>query len=134
MQRILLEMQWLMLQQEEPKDYVIATGRQFKVRDFVIWAAAALGIQVEFQGQGNDEIGIARKISGKLAKAVTERQIIIKVDPRYFRPTEVDTLLGDARKSERELGWTPKTDTHDMCVEMTLSDYRILADETVIGI
>jgi len=106
-----VEMQWLMLQQNEPDDFVIATGVQYSVRDFVLAAADALGMTINFEGEGVDEVG--RDPSGK---------VIVKVDPRYFRPTEVETLLGDASKAKQKLGWTPQTSFADLVAEMAETD------------
>ena len=106
-----VEMQWLMLQQEEPEDFVIATGVQYSVRDFVLAAAAALDMTINFEGEGVDEVG--RDPSGK---------VIVSVDPRYFRPTEVETLLGDASKAKQKLGWTPQTSFADLVAEMAEAD------------
>lgn len=106
-----VEMQWLMLQQEEPDDFVIATGVQYSVRDFVLAAADALDMTIRFEGEGVDEVG--RDPSGK---------VIVSVDPRYFRPTEVETLLGDASKAKQKLGWTPQTSFADLVAEMTEFD------------
>lgn len=108
-----VEMQWLMLQQETPEDFVIATGVQYSVRQFVDAAANELGIQITWQGQGVDEIGVDQH--GKC---------IVKVDPRYFRPTEVETLLGDPSKAKEKLGWTPKTKFEDLVREMVLEDLK----------
>ncbi|MEP3438039.1 MAG: GDP-mannose 4,6-dehydratase [Hoeflea sp.] len=106
-----VEMQWLMLQQDEPDDFVIATGVQYSVRDFVLAAADALDMTINFEGEGVDEVG--RDPSGK---------VIVKVDPRYFRPTEVETLLGDASKAKQKLGWTPQTSFADLVAEMAEAD------------
>ncbi|WP_394690969.1 GDP-mannose 4,6-dehydratase [Hoeflea sp.] len=108
-----VEMQWLMLQQEEPEDFVIATGVQYSVRDFVLAAAEALGMTITFEGKGVDEVG--RDPSGK---------VVVSVDPRYFRPTEVETLLGDASKAKQKLGWTPQTSFSDLVAEMAEADLR----------
>lgn len=108
-----IEMQWLMLQQEQPEDFVIATGVQYSVRDFVNAAAKELGMQITWQGKGVDETGT--DCSGK---------IIVKVDPRYFRPTEVETLLGDPTKAKEKLGWTPKTSFEDLVAEMVREDLK----------
>ena len=107
-----VEMQWLMLQQETPDDFVIATGVQYSVRDFVLAAADALGMIINFEGEGVDEVG--RDVSGK---------VIVRVDPRYFRPTEVETLLGDASKAKQKLGWTPQTSFADLVAEMAEADF-----------
>lgn len=108
-----VEMQWLMLQQEEPEDFVIATGVQYSVRDFVLAAAAALDMTIHFDGEGVDEVG--RDPSGK---------VIVSVDPRYFRPTEVETLLGDASKAKQKLGWSPQTSFADLVAEMAEADLK----------
>jgi len=109
-----VQMQWLMLQQDEPEDYVIATGEQHSVREFVTVAAAELGITVNWQGEGVNETGTDQ--NGK---------IIVRVDPRYFRPAEVETLLGDPSKAKRQLGWEPKIGFAELVKEMVLSDLRI---------
>lgn len=119
-----VRMQWLMLQQKEARDYVIATGNQYSVRQFIIWASNALGIHIEFNGSGVDEVGTVTGVSGKLAPNVTIGQEIVKIDPRYFRPAEVETLLGDPTKAKAELGWQPKITAQQMCQEMIEEDYR----------
>lgn len=108
-----VEMQWLMLQQKEPEDFVIATGVQYSVRDFVLAAAAALDMTIRFDGEGVDEVG--RDPSGK---------VVVSVDPRYFRPTEVETLLGDASKAKQKLGWSPQTSFADLVAEMAEADLK----------
>jgi len=117
-------MQWMMLQQENPQDYVIATGKQYSVREFIIWSAAALGVDLEFSGSGIDEVGFVVGVSGSLATKVTIGQKVIRIDPRYFRPTEVETLLGDPGKAKRELGWEPEISAQEMCIEMVAEDYK----------
>jgi GDPmannose 4,6-dehydratase len=106
-----VEMQWLMLQQELPEDFVIATGIQFSVREFVTIAASRLGLNVEWSGCGVDEKG-----------HLSDGRCIIAVDPGYFRPTEVETLLGDASKARAKLGWAPKTSFAELVEEMVDSD------------
>jgi GDPmannose 4,6-dehydratase len=108
-----VEMQWLMLQQDHPEDFVIATGVQYSVRDFVNLAASELGIQITWQGQGIEETGTDQH--GK---------VIVKVDPKYFRPTEVETLLGDPTKARVKLGWTPKTTFQELVIEMVREDLK----------
>ena len=108
-----VEMQWLMLQQEQPEDFVIATGVQYSVREFVNAAANELGMQIRWEGQGVDEKGID-----------SEGKVIIAVDPRYFRPTEVETLLGDASKAKAKLGWVPKISFEDLVAEMVREDLK----------
>ena len=118
-----VRMQWMMLQQDEPTDYVIATGKQ---SPFVIysWSAGHLGIDLEFIGEGQDEVGIVRKVEGEMAPMVKEGQIIVRIDPRYFRPTEVETLLGDAKRARDELSWLPEISAEQMCQEMIEADYK----------
>jgi len=117
-----VEMQWLMLQQDHAEDFVIATGVQYSVRQFVEFAAAELGITVRFEGEGEKEVGIVAAVTGDRAK-VKVGDVIVKVDPRYYRPTEVETLLGDPTKAREKLGWTPKTTLQELVKEMVESDY-----------
>ena len=119
-----VRMQWLMLQQDIPRDYVIATGKQYSIRDFVSWTASALGIDVEFKGSGIDEVGVVKRLSGNLAPKVSVGQVILRIDQRYFRPAEVETLLGDPSKANSELGWQPQISAQDMCREMVDEDYK----------
>lgn len=120
-----VKMQWLMLQQEEPDDYVIATGKQYSVREFAQWSATALGISIEFKGEGVAEKGIVTQVSTDLELAVKVGDVIIQVDPRYFRPTEVETLLGDPSKAKTQLGWEPEITAQQMCQEMVAYDLSI---------
>jgi len=120
-----VEMQWLMLQQDTPKDFVIATGRQQSVRQFITWAAEELGISLKFKGQGTAEHAVVESIAGEQAPALQVGQTIIKVDPKYFRPTEVETLLGDYSKARQDLGWIPKISTREMCEEMMAHDLTV---------
>ena len=117
-----VNMQWLMLQQDKPEDFVIATGLQYSVRQFIIWSASALGIDIEFRGNGVDEIAVVTNISGNSAPNLNVNDIIVRVSPRYFRPAEVETLLGDPSYAKKRLGWEPKISTQDMCNEMVLAD------------
>ena len=117
-----VRMQWMMLQQEHPEDFVIATGRQISVREFALLSATQLGIELEFVGDGVDEIAIVKSISGNQAPALTEGDVIIRVDPRYFRPAEVEALLGDPSKAKNKLGWTPEFTVEDICAEMVAFD------------
>lgn len=124
-----VEMQWLMLQQEEPDDFVIATGKQFSVRQMVEEAAKGVGIGMRWEGEGVNEIGIVAsmdshgtKTEGGAAGHLQVGQAIVKVDPRYFRPTEVETLLGDPSKARQKLGWVPKTTFEELVAEMVHSD------------
>jgi GDPmannose 4,6-dehydratase len=117
-----VRMQWMMLQQEQADDFVIATGKQISVRDFIRLAAGNLGITLEFSGAGVEEVATVSEITGNNAPAVTIGDAIVKVDPRYFRPAEVETLLGDASKAKELLGWVPEITVEDMCAEMVQSD------------
>lgn len=119
-----VKMQWLMLQQDKPKDYVIATGKQYSVRDFILWSANELGISINFQGQGLDEIGVVESIKGNKAPHIKEGDVIVKINPRYFRPAEVESLLGDPSLAKEELGWFPEISARDMCIEMVNSDLK----------
>ncbi|MFT7057529.1 MAG: GDPmannose 4,6-dehydratase [Pseudorhodobacter sp.] len=116
--------QWLMLQQEVPDDYVIASGVQHSVRDFVIWAAAELGLTLRFEGEGLAETAVIETIQGDLAPALTPGQVILRIDPRYFRPAEVDSLLGNPSKALDKLGWQATTSAREMCAEMMAEDLR----------
>jgi len=117
-----VEMQWLMLQQEQPEDFVIATGVQYSVRQFVEVAAAELGISIAWQGQDVDEKGVVSAIKGDNATGVEIGQTIVAIDPKYFRPTEVETLLGDPTKAKTKLGWTPRITFAEMVQEMVAKD------------
>ena len=119
-----VRMQWLMLQQEQPEDFVIATGVQFSVRQFVQWSAEHLGITLRFEGSGVDEVGIVESISGNSAPALKVGDVIVRVDKRYFRPSEVETLLGDPSKAKQKLGWTPEITVQEMCAEMVAEDLQ----------
>ncbi len=117
-----IEMQWLMLQQDHPEDYVIATGVQYSVRHFVDVAARELGITIAWQGSGVDERGVIAAIDGDKAAGAQVGQVIVAIDPKYFRPTEVETLLGDPGKARRQLGWVPRTTFAEMVQEMVAHD------------
>ena len=119
-----VRMQWMMLQQDYPEDFVIATGVQYSVRQFIQWSAAELGIELEFRGSEKNEIAIVKKISGNNAPALKVGDKIIKVDSRYFRPSEVETLLGDPSNANRKLGWVPEISVQDMCSEMVQADLK----------
>lgn len=119
-----VRMQWLMLQQEKPEDFVIATGMQYSVREFVQWSAAELGISIAFSGSGVEEFGYVEQIEGNKAPALTVGDVIVRVDPRYFRPAEVETLLGDPTKAKEKLGWEPEITVKEMCSEMVLEDLK----------
>jgi GDPmannose 4,6-dehydratase len=118
-----VEMQWLMLQQEHPEDFVIATGVQYSVRDFVNAAARELGMHINWKGEGVNEVGFLNLEPSELIHS-TYKRAIVKVDPRYFRPTEVETLLGDATKAKEKLGWTPKISFEALVSEMVLEDLK----------
>jgi len=105
-----VRMQWMMLQQDKPEDFVIATGMQYSVRQFIEWTAAALDIQIHWEGEGVNEVGY------------TDGKAIVRIDPRYFRPTEVETLMGDPTKAKQKLGWTPAITAQNMCAEMVEFD------------
>lgn len=120
-----VRMQWLMLQQEQPEDFVIATGVQYSVRDFVRWSAEELGICIDFQGEGVNEYAVVTAIAGDKAPALKVGDVIVRVDPRYFRPTEVETLLGDPAKAKHKLGWVPEITVQSMCHEMVQEDLLI---------
>ena len=130
-----VEMQWLMLQQDEPDDYVIATGVQHSVREFVDAAARELGMVLRWDGAGVDQNGIVKSIDHSVAKtqsaviksespSVNEGDVIVSIDPRYFRPTEVDALLGDPAKAKQKLGWTPKVSFDQLIAEMVAEDLK----------
>jgi GDPmannose 4,6-dehydratase len=120
-----VRMQWLMLQQDTPEDFVIATGEQYSVRQFIEWSAKELGINLRFEGEGINEIGIVETVEGDKAPAVKQGDIIVRVDPRYFRPTEVETLLGDPSNAKQKLGWVPEITIQQMCREMVAEDLKI---------
>jgi GDPmannose 4,6-dehydratase len=133
-----VEMQWLMLQQPTPEDYVIATGEQHSVREFVELSAKELGFEIEWQGAGIDEVGAVRQRSevrsqkSGVRDRLKDGDIIIKVDPRYFRPTEVDTLLGDASKAREKLGWAPRTSFNDLVKEMVEKDLELAKRDALV--
>ena len=117
-----VRMQWLMLQQDKPDDFVIATGVQYSVREFIIRSAAQLGITLRFEGAAEKEIAIVAKIVGDKAPAIQVGDVIVKIDPQYYRPTEVETLLGDPSKAKQKLGWTPEITLDQMITEMVAHD------------
>jgi GDPmannose 4,6-dehydratase len=119
-----VRMQWMMLQQDQPEDFVIATGKQYSVREFITWSAAELGIALKFEGEGTDEQGIVTAIEGELAPGLSVGDTIMRVDPRYFRPAEVETLLGDPSKAKEILGWVPEITAQEMCREMVTEDLK----------
>jgi GDPmannose 4,6-dehydratase len=117
-----VRMQWMMLQQEVPDDFVIATGVQYSVRQFIEWSAKELGVTLKFEGKGVDETATITSIVGDKAPALKVGDVIVRIDPRYFRPTEVETLLGDPTKAKEKLGWVPEITVQEMCAEMVSSD------------
>ncbi len=120
-----VRMQWMMLQQDLPEDFVIATGNQISVREFVRMSAQEAGITIEFSGSGIDEIGTAAKVDGSIAPKVKVGDVIVKVDPRYFRPAEVESLLGAPEKAKSKLGWVPEITVEEMCAEMVAADLEL---------
>jgi GDPmannose 4,6-dehydratase len=119
-----VRMQWMMLQQDKPEDFVIATGVQYSVREFILWSAKELGISLKFEGQGVDESAVITDIEGDKAPALKVGDTIVRVDPRYFRPAEVETLLGDPTKAKEKLGWVPEISVQEMCAEMVADDLK----------
>jgi GDPmannose 4,6-dehydratase len=119
-----VRMQWMMLQQEQPEDFVIATGLQYSVRQFIQWSAHELGVTLRFEGEGINEVAIIEKIEGEKAPALQIGQTIIRIDSRYFRPTEVESLLGDPSKAKEKLGWMPEITVRQMCHEMIVADLQ----------
>ncbi|MDA8912468.1 GDP-mannose 4,6-dehydratase [Pseudomonadales bacterium] len=117
-----VRMQWMMLQQDQPDDFVIATGKQISVREFVRLSARELGMEIDFQGVGVDEIGVVASIVGDSSPACAVGDVLIRVNPRYFRPAEVETLLGDPSKAKELLGWVPEITVEEMCAEMVSHD------------
>ncbi len=130
-----VQMQWLMLQQDTPEDFVIATGVQNSVRQFVEFAALELGITIAFSGEGKSEIGAITRvdpIGGEIKAKCKVGEVIVRVDPRYFRPTEVETLLGDASKAKHKLGWTPTTTFAELVREMVEADYTAARRDSMV--
>ncbi len=119
-----VRMQWLMLQQDAPEDFVIATGVQYSVRQFIEWSAAELGVTLEFTGEGVDEIATVKAVEGDSAPALKPGDVVMRINPRYFRPAEVETLLGDPSKAKQKLGWVPELTVQDMCQEMVREDLK----------
>lgn len=119
-----VRMQWMMLQQEEAEDYVIATGEQHSVRDFIRWSAEELGLRLRFDGRGLEEVAVVEAVLSDAAPAVDVGKVVMRIDPRYFRPAEVETLLGDPSKAKAQLGWTPQITAREMCSEMVTEDLK----------
>lgn len=127
-----VEMQWLMLQQDVPRDYVIATGRQCTVRQFIDLAAKELGVTLAFEGRGIDEHAVVRSVDARMAPAVQVGDVVVRVDPRYFRPAEVNTLLGDPSLAKQELGWIPSISWEDLVKEMVRTDLRLARRDAMV--
>ena len=119
-----VRMQWMMLQQDQAEDFVIATGVQYSVRQFIQWSAKELGITLKFKGEGEAEKAFVASITGDKAPALSIGDVIVEVDPRYFRPAEVETLLGDPSNAKNKLGWTPEITVQEMCKEMVEEDLK----------
>jgi GDPmannose 4,6-dehydratase len=117
-----VRMQWLMLQQDVPKDFVIATGHQYSVRDFIVKCFKHIGVTLRFEGFGKDEIGIVQSVDDDLTASIKIGDVVVRVDEKYYRPAEVETLLGDPSKARDELGWVPEISLDEMILEMMLSD------------
>ena len=117
-----VRMQWMMLQQDKAEDFVIATGVQYSVRQFIQWSAEELGVTLKFEGQGVDETATVVAIKGDKAPGLKVGDVVVKIDPHYFRPTEVETLLGDPTKAKQKLGWVPEITAQEMCAEMVAHD------------
>lgn len=127
-----VEMQWLMLQQDRPRDFVISTGVQHSVREFVQWACEYLGFRIEFSGEGLQEVGIVSELLDDRERYITIGDIIVRVSKRYYRPTEVESLLGDSSKAQRLLGWYPKISAKDLCKEMVEADLKRAKEERLL--
>ena len=127
-----VRMQWMMLQQDIPEDFVIATGVQYSVRQFIKWSSEELGVTLRFEGVGLDEIAIVEKIMGNNAPGLKVGDVIVRIDPRYFRPAEVETLLGDPSKAKQKLGWVPEITAQEMCAEMVSEDLKIAKQHSLL--
>lgn len=128
-----VRMQWLMLQCDTPDDYVIATGEQHSVRQFLTWAAGELGVTLAFRGAGVNEVAVVADVSGDRAPALRVGDVVMRVDPKYFRPAEVQTLLGDAAKAHERLGWRPETGLRDMISEMVAADLQVARGQSLLA-
>ena len=128
-----VKMQWMMLQQDTPEDFVIATGVQYSVREFIQWAGRELGLTIDFSGKDVNEIGKISSIEGDLAPAVSVGDVVVRIDPRYFRPAEVDTLLGDPTKAKEKLGWVPEITAQEMCAEMVREDLKAAQRQALLN-
>ena len=128
-----VRMQWMMLQQDAPEDFVIASGEQYSVREFIEWTGLELGLTIEFTGSGLDEIGTIISIEGNFAPALSVGDVIVRIDPRYFRPAEVETLLGDPKKAKEKLGWVPEITAQEMCEEMVREDLKAAKRQALLN-
>jgi GDPmannose 4,6-dehydratase len=127
-----VRMQWMMLQQDQPEDFVIATGVQYSVRQFINWTAEALGMQLRWEGEGVNEVGYWLNPPSAIASQARQSIPIVKFDPRYFRPTEVETLLGDPSKAKQKLGWVPEITVQEMCQEMVAHDLALAKQHALL--
>jgi GDPmannose 4,6-dehydratase len=127
-----VRMQWMMLQQDAPEDFVIATGVQYSVREFIQWSARELGLTIEFSGSEVEEIGTIAAIEGNFAPALSVGDVVVRIDPRYFRPAEVETLLGDPTKAKERLGWVPEITAKEMCAEMVREDLKAARRQSLL--
>jgi len=125
-------MQWLMLQKEVPEDFVIATGLQYSVRQFILWSAEELGLTLKFAGNGVSETATVSAIRGDKAPRVNVGDVVLRIDPRYFRPTEVETLLGDPSKAKLQLGCAPEITVQVMCAEMVEADLEEARKQSIL--
>ena len=128
-----VRMQWMMLQQDTPEDFVIATGKQISVREFVRLAAKEAGIELAFSGEGVNEIATVTTVDQTIAPSVSVGDVIVKVDARYFRPAEVETLLGDPTKAKVKLGWVPEITVEEMCAEMVAHDLDVARRHAILA-
>ena len=127
-----VRMQWMMLQQDKPDDFIIATGVQYSVRQFIEWSAKELGITIHFEGKGINEKGIVAAIKGDNIPAIKVGDVIVQIDQRYFRPAEVQTLLGDPTKAKQILGWVPEITAQEICTEMVAEDLKIAQRQAIL--
>lgn len=127
-----VRMQWMMLQQEEADDFVIATGKQISVREFVRLSAKEVGIEVSFEGEGLEETATVTSVDQSISPAVLVGDVVVRVDPRYFRPAEVETLLGDPTKAKEKLGWVPEITVEEMCAEMVANDLEVARQHALL--
>ena len=127
-----VRMQWMMLQQDFADDFVIATGVQYSVRQFILWSAKELGVTLRFEGEGVEEVGIVEKIEGDEFSGFSIGNVVVRIDARYFRPAEVETLLGDPSKAKNKLGWSPEISVQEMCSEMVREDVKIAKSHAIL--